>query len=288
MQNEITVPSLEEDFVKLGLARGDTVYIRAKLRAVGRMNRESFLQALFNVLGEDGTVMNIAFTLAAYPWKLSSFPPFTAETPSYAGALTNSMLRHPGAHRSLHPQTSFVAIGKHARYLTSDHGPESGAYEPMRRLIELKGKMMVVGCVESSPGFTTAHLAECDLGLNNRVIAPWLACSRYVDADGSIKTFKRKDTGFCSESYWKFYAHYVRHEVLSAGYIGQAYSICAGAEPCYGIEKAILEKNPRFNVCDSPDCGKCNFLRWDRIHRWPVFLFRRAAGLHKAAKRRDE
>jgi aminoglycoside N3'-acetyltransferase len=287
MHHEITTASLEADFMKLGLCRGDAVLIRAGLGAVGRVDRKSFIQALLNVVGEDGTIISLAFTPAAYPWKVSNVPPFTLETPSYAGALPNSMLRHAGSYRSMHPQCSYVAIGKHARYLTSDHGPRSGAYEPVRKLIELKGKMMLVGCVYSSPGFTTTHLAEFDLGLTNRIIAPWLAQSRYVDSDGNIKIFKRgKDIGFCSQSFWKFYAHYVRNEILTAGFVGKAYSICADAEQCYEIEKSILKKDPKFNTCDSPDCAMCNLLRWDRAYRWPVFVFRRIAGLHKTAKRR--
>jgi aminoglycoside N3'-acetyltransferase len=288
MHNEITIASLQADLMKLGLGRGDAVMIRADLGAVGRVDRKSFVQALLNVVGEDGTIITLAFTTSAYAWKLSSVPPFTAQTPSYAGALPNSMLRHAESYRSMHPQCSYVAIGKHARYLTSDHGPESGAYEPVRKIIGLKGKMILVGCVQSSPGFTTVHLAEVDLGLTNRVIAPWLVRSRYVDSDGSIKVFKRRDMGLCSKSFWKFYAHYVRSEVLSAGFVGRAYSICADAEQCYTIEKSILEKNPKFNICDSPDCVNCNLLRWDRIYRWPSFVFRRVAGLHKAAKRRDQ
>jgi len=289
MQSEITVAALEADFIKLGLGRGDTVLIRADLGAVGRVDRKSFIQALLNIVGEDGTIISLAFTTGALPWKVSGIPPFTAETPSSAGALPNSMLRHARSYRSMHPQCSYVAIGKHAQYLTSDHGPTSGAYEPVRKVIELKGKMMLVGCVYSSPGFTTAHLAEVDLGLTKRVIAPWLCQSRYVDSDGSVRVFKRGlDIGFCSESFWKFYAHYVRSEVLLAGFVGKAYSICAGAEQCYKIEKSILERDPKFNICDSPDCAKCNVLRWDRIGRWPVFILRRVVGLHKAAKERRD
>jgi aminoglycoside N3'-acetyltransferase len=185
----------------------------------------------------------------------------------------------------MHPQCSYVAIGKHAQYLTSDHGPGSGAYEPVRKIIGMKGKMLLVGCVHSSPGFTTAHLAEVDLGLSNRVIAPWLVMSRYVNSDGSIGKFKRKDPGLCSKSYWKFYAHYVRNEVLSAGFVGRAYSICAPAEQCYKIEKSILEKDPKFNICDSLDCVTCNLWRWDRIYMWPVVAFRRISGLHKVASK---
>lgn len=284
-EKQISQASLESDFVRLGLGVGDAVMIRAGLAAVGRIDRQSFIQALLNVVGEEGTIISLAFTTSTFFWKVSKFPPFKVDSPSYAGALPNAMLRDRRSQRSMHPECSYVAIGRHAQYLTLDHGPDSGAYEPVRKLIGLKGKMMLVGCVGSSPGFTTTHLAEVDLGMSKRVIAPWLYKSRYTRSDGTIANFLRTDPGLCSHSFWKFYAHYVRNGVLLAGHVGSAYSVVADAERCYEIDRSILEKDPGFNVCESLDCKNCNLLRWDRIYMWPVFGFRRALRLHKSKKK---
>jgi aminoglycoside N3'-acetyltransferase len=286
MDQKVSIASLESDFVRLGLGVGDAVMIRAELAAVGRIDRQSFIQALLNVVGEEGTIISLAFTPGTFFWKVSKFPPFKVDSPSYAGALPNAMLRDRRSHRSMHPQCSYVAIGKHAQYLTLDHGPDSGAYEPVRKLIGLKGKMMLVGCVGSSPGFTTTHLAEIDLGIYKRVIAPWLVKCRYIRPDGTIAEFLRTDPGLCSHSFWKFYAYYVRNGVLLAGHVGSAYSVVADAERCYQIDRSILEKDPGFNICESLDCTTCNLLRWDRIYMWPVFGFRRALRLHKSSKKK--
>jgi len=91
--------------------------------------------------------------------------PFRIDTPTYAGALPQKMMEMQESRRSRHPTCSFVAIGKNAELVTTGHGPQSPAYEPVRKIIDLHGKMALVGCVSSSPGFTTAHLAESDLGL---------------------------------------------------------------------------------------------------------------------------
>lgn len=82
------------------------------------------------------------------------------------------MLSHPKAFRSKHPTNSYVAIGKNAKYIFGNHDENSGSYEPIRKIVELEGKMILIGCVESSPGFTTTHLAEVDLGLHKRIIFP--------------------------------------------------------------------------------------------------------------------
>ena len=278
----ITSESIRRDLTNLGIASGDVVLVRAGLSAVGRVVDGDLLGALLDVVGAEGTVASLAFTAGGFAWQASTIPPYTATTKSYAGALPNAMLAHPRAHRSLHPQCSFVAIGRHARDLTDSHGPCAGAYEPVRKLIALKGKMLVAGCVASSPGFTTTHLAEVDLGLHRRRVAPWIFISRYIDEQGRVRIFRRKDPGLCSNSFWRFYAAYVNSGILSAGRIGNAYSICAPAAECYAIERDILSRNARFGICDSKDCLTCNLLRWDCIHRWPGYLLRRALRQKKA------
>jgi aminoglycoside N3'-acetyltransferase len=269
--------SFRDDFLRLGVQPGDVVLARAAYRAVGKPQHGGgdFLAELLDVLGNRGTVACLAFTRGGFRWQAARLPPYTRATPSYAGALPNAMIAHPDARRSLHPQCSFVAIGRHARAITDGHGPDAGAYEPMRKLITLNAKMLVAGCVATNPGFTTTHLAEVDLGLHRRRIGRWWYISRYLDAQGQVRIFQRRDPGCCSNSYWKFYAEYVRHGILTTGRVGHAYAICAPARECYAIERAILARDSRFNLCGSPDCLTCNALRWDRIHRWPAWLVRR-------------
>lgn len=272
---DITRESIRRDLRHIGVVEGDVILVRAALKTVGGLDHGNFLDALLDVVESRGTVASLAFTRGGFAWQASKISPYTLDSVSYAGALPNMMIAHPHSHRSLHPQCSIVAIGKHAQQLTDGHGPHSRAYEPVRKLIALKAKMLVVGCVGSSPGFTTAHLAEADLGLHRRRIAPWLAISRYVDEHGAIRTFYRTDPGLCSKSFWKFYAAYVKSGHLTAGRVGKAYSICAPAAECYAIDHQILANNKSFAVCDSADCVVCNVLRWDRIYRWPVFLLGR-------------
>lgn len=272
---DITRESIRHDLRKLGVVEGDVVLVRAGLKAVGARDQSNFLDALLDTVGSSGTVASLAFTRNGFAWQASKIPPYTLDSVSYAGALPNMMIARPHSHRSLHPQCSIVALGKHAQQLTDGHGPHSRAYEPVRKLIAHKAKMLVAGCVDSSPGFTTAHLAEADLKLYRRRIAPWLATSRYVDEHGTIRTFYRTDPGLCSKSFWKFYAAYVKSGHLAAGLVGKAYSICAPAAECYAIEREILAKNKAFSACDSADCVACNVMRWDRIHRWPAFFFGR-------------
>lgn len=267
---------LVADLQTLGINSGDTILIRGALSAIGKVNRNYFLQTLLNLLGPEGTIVSLAFTDSTFLWKAKSLEPYTLKTRSYAGAIPNTMLAHPESHRSLHPQCSYVAIGRHAAEIVADHGPHSPAYEPVRKLVELNAKMVLIGCVSSSPGFTTAHLAEFDLGHHRRAVFPGLvAASPYLDQNDKVQIFKRSDMGMCSNSFWKFYGHYVRNGILNAGFIGSAYSILAPAKECYELEKKILERNAKFNVCEDATCVSCNALRWDRIHHAPGLVLRK-------------
>jgi aminoglycoside N3'-acetyltransferase len=135
--------------------------------------------------------------------------------------------------------------------------------------------MMLIGCVVSSPGLTTAHLAETDLGLHNRIILPKLSNCYYKNDDGVISLFRRNDIGGCSYTFQKFYAHYLLNNILQQGYIGNAHSIVVDAEKAYVIEKEILRKNPKYNICDRPDCFLCRARRWDNLKDILFFLIKK-------------
>jgi aminoglycoside N3'-acetyltransferase len=277
----ISKESLVEDLKKMGVQHGDTLFLRANYSSVGLPRRSVALKggdnpliaALLEAVGEEGTLVSLAYTKSFFG-KAKPDEAYDLNTKSYAGALPNTMLQHSAAKRSRHPMNSMVAIGKHADTITENHDETSPAYEPVRKMMELNAKMMLIGIVDSSPGFTTTHLAEYDLGLHKRVILPKLNQVYYKDLNGELKLFKREDVGLCSNSYRKFYSHYVDHEVLRVGEVGNAYAIMVGANEAYEIDKNVLKNNPKFNICGRPTCFYCNARRWDRIHHLPLFVLR--------------
>lgn len=278
MKTVLSRDDLVRDLRSLGVADGDVVLVRGALGQVGRVQggARTVVDALLDVVGDRGTLVSLAFTETAFICKPDPAKPFTVDSPTYAGALPKAMLAHPAMRRSRHPNCSFVAIGRHADAVVRDHGARSGAYEPVRRLMELGGKGILLGCVESSPGFTTAHLVESDLGLHRRVVLPRLNSVYYEDEDGRVRLFVRTDHGLCSNGFSRFYEHYVEKGVLRSGHVGSAYSIMVPLAEAFAIEHRLLSRDPRFAICDDRDCVMCNVRRWDRIHRAPGWLARRA------------
>lgn len=270
-----SIEKLKNDLENLGITKGDTVLVRADLGVIGKIEtkkREDYINFILEVVGEEGTIVGLSFT-SGFFIKKNKNDFFDGKNKSYTGAFANTMLSHPKAIRSTHPTNSYVAIGKNAQYILENHDENSGAYEPIRKIVELSGKMILIGCVESSPGFTTTHLAEVDLGLHKRIIFPTLNRVYYKKND-EIKLFKRKDLGSCSSTFYRFYGHYVKNELLQQGYIGNAYSILIDAKKAFDLDLKILESNPKITLCENPSCMLCRARRWDNLIDMPMFVVR--------------
>jgi aminoglycoside N3'-acetyltransferase len=277
MRNNISKERLVQDFKLMGILVGDIILVRANLAAVGRLSggAETFIDALLDTVGAEGTIVSLAFTNGSLFKKPKIEDAFNLKKKSYAGALPNGMIARLDSLRSKHPMCSYVAIGKYAEHIIAGHDENSPAYDPVRKIIELNGKNLLVGCVESSPGFTTAHLAEADLGMLKRLpIFSNFTQVYYENDDGGYSIYKRSDPGLCSNSFYKFYALYVIKGILKTGFIGEAFSIIAPSRAAYDVEYDTLAVDPKFNICSSKDCFTCNANRWDRLHCMPVFLFR--------------
>lgn len=273
----------------LGISDGTIALVRGSLKPVGRITggAESVVRGLLDAVGPEGTIVSLAFTGSAFLRKADPAKAFTLETPTYAGALPQAMLDWPGAVRSSHPTCSYVAIGPAAEELMAGHDAHAGAYDPIKKLVARQAVGLLIGCVESSPGFTTAHLSEVELGLHRRMIAPWANSTWYVDADGQLKLFRRKDYGLCSIGFRNFYGPYVSAGILRSGFVGSAYSIAAPLARTYEIDKALLTRDPRFAICGEKTCLICNARRWDRLHHLPAFAARRIGKALFAKKPED-
>jgi len=269
-----SIEKLKNDLEKLGVQKGDTLLVRADLGEIGKLEtkkREDYINFMLEAVGEDGTIVGLSFTQGFFIKPNKNTQIFDGTNKSYTGAFANTMLKHPKAIRSKHPTNSYVAIGKQAEYITKNHNENSGAYEPIRKIMELNGKMILIGCVYSSPGFTTSHLVEVDLGLHKRVIFPTLN-RVYYKKDSEIKLFKRKDIGGCSSTFYNMYEKYTYNEILIQGYIGNAYSLIVDAKKAYELDYKAFKENPKISLCKNPSCQLCRARRWDNLKDMPIYV----------------
>ena len=100
------------DLKKLGICPGDKVLMHSSYKSLGTVDGgiDTFLDALMELLGPDGTLMLPTFT---YDYVTLSNPVFDIRyTMSNVGYTTEVFRKKPGVVRSLHPTHSLAVWGK--------------------------------------------------------------------------------------------------------------------------------------------------------------------------------
>jgi aminoglycoside 3-N-acetyltransferase len=172
----ITKTGIISDLLRLGVAPGQVVMLHASVKAIGWVvgGPDTALQALLDILTPDGTLMMMvgmedppyhlpewsAEKQEAYLQEYPPFDPATSRADRRYGILTEYLRSRPGAHRSGHPESSFAAVGRLAKWVTEDHplnyGYGSGS--PLAHLCEAKGKVLMLGAPLDT--ITLLHYAE--------------------------------------------------------------------------------------------------------------------------------
>jgi len=172
----VTRERIAVDLRELGVAPGDTVMLHAAVGAIGWIvgGPDRVLEAFFDVLGEAGTLlMYVGWDGSPYdvtigapelpPALMAAWPAYDPQTSRAVrdwGVLAEYLRTRPGARRSDHPDSSFVAVGAKADELTRDHPLQygMGRGSPLARLCEAGGKVVLLGSPLSN--VTLLHHAE--------------------------------------------------------------------------------------------------------------------------------
>lgn len=275
-------PSLTQiivaDLRAMGLAAGDHVLVRAATRPIAPRDKgvaTTLLDALLEVVGPTGTIVALTFTALQPARNKAVEAIFADDARTTAGGFASAVLKHPGRVRSTHPANSIAAIGAEAGFLAAGHDEQALPFSWMRRLIEVGGKQIVIGCVAESPGLSTVHFTQEELGLAGKSSLAGREGCYVTGADGSPRWVPRVDIPGCSAGFWKLYSPYVRSGVLTAGHIGQAYAILASAADSAAVELPILTADPNAALCDRPECLSCGSWSYSRrrlLRLWLAML----------------
>jgi aminoglycoside 3-N-acetyltransferase len=170
---------LVEDLHNAGIRPGDTILVHASMRSIGWIvgGAVTAIAALMEAVTKEGTlVMPTQSTGNGEPshWQRPAvpedwwetirreMPPYDPEiTPTRnVGIITETFRKYPGAYRSQHPQASFGAWGKMAKYVVEKHPIDDVFREssPLGRLYELDAKILLIGIGLTSN--TSLHYAE--------------------------------------------------------------------------------------------------------------------------------
>lgn len=252
----------------LQIKRGDTLLVNINLFKIGRLrgfSRADYLESFIDYLGPNGTLISLAYTDSKFSLHNKNLPYFDGSQKAITGAFSNIMIDDPRSYRSMHPTHSVVAIGKEARFITNDINHNSSCYEPIKRLISLNGKILLIG-MEDFPGFIT-HVAQERLSLLN-------GC--WFDFFNKVKTTKGivriQGGGGCSKNFYKFYSKYRERNVLNELEFFKAKSMSIDARTAFRIDTEILKAFPSFTRCSGFDCAYCSIGHYNQLWKLPIFL----------------
>jgi aminoglycoside 3-N-acetyltransferase len=161
----LTRADIRAHLEQLGLRPGDVVLAHGALSKLGRLlnGPDAVIGALLDAVSPGGTVLAYTDWDARYDeladadgrvpdeWR-EHVPPFDAQTSRSArdnGALPEFLRTWPGARRSGNPGASVAALGARAEWFTADHpldyGYGYGPGSPLAKLVEVGGKVVMIG-----------------------------------------------------------------------------------------------------------------------------------------------
>lgn len=284
-----TQKKIEEDLVRLGVQEGDTLFLRVSYKAVGKIEGGpiSFIKALENVVGSNGTIIMTAFPrkhIRQLRWlyrkdihsKKNVAKPVTGIIPTLALSL-------PEAKISEKLEFPFIVIGKESDYLTSNHTHEKYGYWLLQEAIEKFGcKCLRIG---GEPFLGSTHIAFDEALKEKGYYQRKLMNGLYIEEDKKVYWREQPGTIFCREGF-KNYVNEIRNvSLISEGIVGCGEAFITDMRKSLAKERELFRNDIRISLCNNPDCLHCRTsFSFSDSTNWKFFL-RQVSKLLKGDKK---
>ncbi len=258
----ISRKQLISDLSALGVTPGDHLAIGMSLKKIGIIQGgvETFIDAVLEAIGENGTVMANTYTANCRLSDVRFIPNdrvFDAcNTPANTGVFAEALRQRPQSLRSRHPITSVAAVGKLARYLTASHNENAPCYSPYSRLAEVRGKSLYIGIGDNLVGLR--HEAQYLAGL--LTVVPLKRGAVYLDAEKNTKLFRLRDMGGCTTRLPELVSILRERRLIIEGVIGKARALLVNTNESLPLMAGLLREKPSRNLCRDITCLWCREL----------------------------
>lgn len=245
---------LVEDLQNLTLTKGDSVIVHSSLKSMGNVEggAKTVIDALSEVIGEDGTLLFPAFTFSTSN-VTSEFS--ILETPVCIGTIAETFRHEKGVLRSFHPSHSVCARGPLAKAYIEGHELDEtpmGPNSPYRKLPKYNAKILLLGCGLSPNSFFHAieEVAQLPYTLRDKQIY------KMTDAQGNVTEKGIRRHNFARPN-GSIYQNYKRApEILELGvdyFCGTVHGATAYLFDSVALEKkavAKMKEDPYFFIED--------------------------------------
>ena len=245
---------------EMGIEGGGALLVHSSLSSMGYVEggADTVVDALLEVLGEEGTLMVPTFTHSGTEY----YDPLTS--PSKNGAITEAVRRRPAAVRSLHPTHAPTAIGRYAEAFMRDHlkrGP-LGVDCPVDRLARQGGWVLLLGVGHTSNSIIhvgEAHARSPSLTVRYSPQAPKWVILKHPDK-GEMEVTVQEMPG-CSAGFVAVEKLLRRRRRILDGRIGRAPCQLMKGQDLIDTTVELLTRDPYGLLCSRPECSGCREAR---------------------------
>lgn len=255
LSDVINEKNLTIDMKKIGIKEGDIIIVHASMKKIGEKvdgGPEAVIQALFNAVGKNGTIVFPTFTVLNPKTELKT-------EPSRLGLLSEVFRKWHGAKRSNNPTHCVSAIGKHAAEIISGHEKLSqfGLNSPLHKASNMGAKVLHLGtslksCSLIHVGETIGKVPYMHIGYpgyDKEIV--------YISEDGEERIFNSVELPGDSNGFPKLLQLTKLEEKLNRSKIGNADSfLVLGKDLLFHTLEAIAV-DPYSILCDNEKCSVC-------------------------------
>jgi len=231
---------------------------------------DTLIDALCECVGSEGTIVSDSFIEIYSPLNHKFWTNIASkDSPSYAGAFANAMVKHPNSFRSSHPVQKFSLIGKHAQSLAQLHQPGTNAYLILDLMSQMGAKNLKIGSDKKVPGVGTSHVAICKS--KQRQLNP-IAGVRYFNTKGNSEVFFVDWPGACKKSLYQLNSYYEECKgcIIGRGKIGNAQAKLTSMKSTLALEEKLINNSPEdFISCRDKNCDECLYT-WEGFGISPI------------------
>lgn len=256
-----TLNSIKDDLIKLGVRYGDTIFLRVSYRSIGKIEGgpKTFIDAIMELVGEEGTVLLTAFP-TRYNNKLKLFHIHNVvdsnkRPHSNTGVMSNIAMTYPGAFLSYRVDFPFVAIGKHAKYLTENHSYDKNGYWILEEAIyKYDCKCLRIG---GEPFIGTTHMSLSHVLKEKGEYQMSPRYGLFVRDSNGITWRENNNVIFCPTALKNYLPEIMDDIKINEGKVGEGYAIITNMKKSMELEQSILRNDISKILCDKPDCWIC-------------------------------
>ncbi len=249
---------------RLGVGSDNVIFISADLLKVGYFNQtteqtyKDWVEIFRSLIGSTGTLVIPAYSPTFSRFSKRKDMVFNIHAEPSAGALSLAVHRFGKAQRSLHPTNSCFAIGPMADYILRGHDHTASSYLPYQRVLELRGKNLMLGTLDKRNSPMAFHLVQERLGHTRSHPSNGLRQTYFEDPlTGQVKLFTRRDVGGCTRGLYNLIGQHLIDNAMKIGIVGRGISACVDIHKSVQLTEQVLKKNPNLIRCDHMDCVSC-------------------------------